>query len=767
MGGRKKIYIYALLLIVILVCAICFLFYELSNGNNQDEFILSDDVMSVYDGIPSDAVAIMDIKRLDAFGELASDTTSYIYDFIDRNSALVKIQNSLVESQQFSGVPFVFSMHYSAKNSVALLMVMDMTSVIGQQSLPFSGDNDFRRKYNDVYIYKSYGAYYAQIKNLFIASESEYVLESSIRHIVNSTSILSNGEFKDIVSKNGLAGGLYINFGQIGKFFSGTVNREFLGFSDFFLRNSKWGVLKINTNESGANFTGELVNNEDISYFSTIFYKQTPQESKACEVLPHNTVSYTSILIDNIDSYFSEHDKFLEIRKRAGVFNTAQSKARENSADTLRIWPKKWIKSLGIKELVSAYCKFGEKCEWITLYRVIKERSFGSVISSVLGGKDTALVEKFKYQGYFSSVFGKLFSYCNEEAVCNLGEWVVIGPKVVLDEFANGNANYSNLEHYLKQTPSSDFIDKHASVKFMANLKSAGDSVLMIYKPYYAGLLKNSIDKNNFGLITLDLAGDDKKMGIDINFYITDLQTLPQEKVKVDQQGEAVFRVDSTIHIDKGPFKLYDVTLKQDVYLEQLPNMFLRYSDSKMKGIWSVPFETPLCGMVEQIDLYKNGRLQMLFASGSKLYLLDRTARYVRGYPAKLKKEVVMGPKVMDINNNKDYSILVLNADNSISWYNIFGKPQKGWTDIKAPEFVKQLPELEKIGSKKYWILRAPSQMYIYTLEGKMVELTDKKRKISRESTLEYVSENVVKVMCTDEKFYFVDLSSGNIKKAK
>lgn len=767
MGGRKKIYIYALLLIVILVAAISFLFVNLSSGNNQDVFELHGENLSVYDGIPSDAVAVLDVKKLEAFNKLSVDTTSVIYDFLDKKSALFKMQESLMQTPLMSQAPFVFTMHYSAKNSVALLMIVDVIGLHNEASNFIYGLGKQEREYNNVKIFRGKGAYIAMVKNLFLASESEYVLESSIRHIVNSTSILSNSNFEDIVSKNGLNGGLYVNFSQIGKFFSGTVNREFLGYSDFFLRNASWGVLNITPNPTGASFTGELVNGADASYFSSIFYKQTPQQSTVAQLLPFNTVFYISILIDNLDAYFAEHDKFLEVRKKSGSFNVKQSKVRGESLDTMQIWPKSWIKNLKIKELVAAYCKFGEKCEWITLYREEKQRSFSSVLSSVLGEDAEIVVEQFKYPGYFESVFGKTFSYCNEQAICNIGDWGIIGPKEILDEFANGNATFSNLEHYMEQTPSKDFLGTSSNVKVMANLKSAGDSMLVIFKPYYASLLKNSLDNNNFNFLTLDIVANEDKMEVNANCYVTDLEQLPVEKVKVDEQGEVIFRVDSTIHVNKGPFKLYDVNLKSDVYLEQLPNMFLRYSDSKKKGIWAVPFETPLCGMVEQIDLYKNGRLQMLFASGNKLFLLDRTARYVRGFPAKLKKEVVLGPKVIDVNNSKEYSVLVLNADNTISWYDIYGKPMKGWKDIKAPEFVKELPALEKLGKKRYWILRAPSQMYIYTQNGDMISLADKKKKISRESGVEYVSDNVVKIMCTDEKLYLLDLVSGKLKKCK
>ena len=63
MGSRKKIYIYALFLIACLICAITFLFINLSNNNNNKEFEFQGENLSVYDGIPSDAVAILDIKK--------------------------------------------------------------------------------------------------------------------------------------------------------------------------------------------------------------------------------------------------------------------------------------------------------------------------------------------------------------------------------------------------------------------------------------------------------------------------------------------------------------------------------------------------------------------------------------------------------------------------------------------------------------------------------------------------------------------------------
>ena len=189
--------------------------------------------------------------------------------------------------------------------------------------------------------------------------------------------------------------------------------------------------------------------------------------------------------------------------------------------------------------------------------------------------------------------------------------------------------------------------------------------------------------------------------------------------------------------------------------------------DANKKGVWAIPFDTPICGYVEQIDLYANGRLQMLFASGDKLYLLDRLGRFVNGYPKRLPKRVVMGPKLLKNVNGIKYSIQVLNDDNTISWYDVNGKPIEGWSDIVAPEFIKELPEFAKFAGKRYWIVRAPSQLLLYTIDGKQIEFPDKKRKIDRESEIELVQDGLFKVKCTDGKEYTWNLETGKVKKLK
>lgn len=761
MNNNKKILLWGTVAVVVLVAAVALLFMNLSSGKDREEFVLSNSGISVYHGIPSDAVAVLDFKHLEDYRFLLNDTLSPLYNLLDGRSGLVGLQGRLMQHEGMSQLPFVYSLHYSAKNSVSFLQVMDMDGISGEDvDLLFKGSEP-QRKYNGAVIYSfPDGLSVTSHKGLLMASSSSYVLESSIRHLENSSSILDNREFEELLRDNGSLSGVYINHNQIGKLFSGVVERDFLGFSDFFMKFTSWSCFSITAESGRLALEGSLENGKDESRFSNILASQKAARSRMGEILPSSAVFAVSVPVSDMRGYLKAHRLYLEMQKKSGTFAYMQKVAMGKS----KVEPARWVDSLAIEELVSAYCKFGEKCEWITAIRGKQQFGLNNMISAVVDKGQENVPEPFAYKGYLASVFGKLFSWCSEEYSCTIGPWTILGPKKILDDFANGSARYFTLEDFLSQTPASGYLSREASVKLVANLKGGGDSVLQVFKPYGRECLKRQLDSNNFEYLTADFLAEGAGIAAGINLYAATLAELPKPK----ERGDAVqmnFEIDSTINLPQGPFKVRDVAKKADAYLEQLPNMRLRYMDANKKGVWAIPFNTPICGYVEQIDLYGNGRLQMLFASEDKLYLLDRLGRFVYGYPAKLPKGVVMGPELHKGVKGEKYSVMVLNDDNTISWYDVSGKPMPGWSDITAPEFVKELPKLKELGGVWYWVLKAPSQQLLYTIDGKRVEMQDKKKKIDREQEIVFEGNGTLRIKCTDGKEYAWNLATGKTKK--
>lgn len=767
--NNKKILIYGSVAAIILVVIVSILFFRLFSGPHKEAAKEFDkDLISVFAGVPSDAVMVFDFKRLGNFAPMLQDTSSFAIMLLDDKNPLVSFQKQLVSFKEVEDIPFVYSLHYSAKNSVSFLQVIDLSrfdraaEVFEKLQTHASAT---KRRYNSAYIY-SYpsGLNLSFHKNLILASNSSYVLESSIRHIENGTSILDNREFSKLIVGNGMNECLYLNHKQIGKLFSGEVDREFLKYSDFFLQLSSWSVMDFIQKPGVLQLKGNFLNNREEANFSTIFYGQPKQKSQMGKILPAKTVLAVSLQFPDVKEYMAAYKLFLEVQKKLGRYNASQQSVRQGK----ELSPAAWIESMRVEEIVSAYCRFGEKCEWMTFIREKSSFGFNDMIASVVDKRKPVRAEPFQYKGYMGSLFGGVFASCNEEFICKIGDWNVIGPRKMVDEFISGNANYFSLEDFLGQTPASGFLGRESSAKIAVNVKEAGDSVLRIFKPYLRGLLGASLKKNNFEYLTTDIfPGESGKVEIELSFYATRLKELPEPRVKPDGKGDMRFEVDSTIVLPKGPFEVKDVAKRSKAYLEQLPNMRLRYLDGNKKGVWAIPFETPLCGAVEQADLFKNGKLQMVFVSGDKLYALDRLGRFVRGYPVKLPEKVALGPAVLDIKGNREYTVMTLNTDNTLSWYDIKGNRLEGWKDIKAPEFIKELPRFREIGGKRYWVLKTPSRLRIYTSGGKEIMIQDKKKIIDRESAVRPVAGNEVKVKGTDGKEFILDLITGKTKKVK
>lgn len=762
MNNNGKVLLWGGIATAILVALTVYLFSRLSDDTEGGGFVIADEEVTIYNGIPSDAVVVVDFKQFGDYSLMVEDTLSALYGIPYTDAGLVALQKDLFDNGIGGTAPVALSMHYSAKNSVALLQVMDLKNEEkGNLLVLLEKSSASTDKYSGIKVYSLKNGTVAAVHNdLLLASSSSYVLESSIRHLENSVSIMDKEEFGKILEKYGNSSCVYINHSQIGKLFSGVFERDFLKYSDFVMNFAGWSCVRMSPSDGKLQLQGVLENFSDESAFSNILNNQSPRKVFVGRILPASTLFAVTVPVSSMHEYLKSYNLYLEMHKKSGAFALNQKNAKGDNRQT----PREWIDSLAIEELASAYCKFGEKCEWVTVLREKQQFGLNNVISAVVDRDKVQDPAPFMYKGYIASVFGEMFSHCNEEAFCKVGPWTIIGPKKVLEDFASGSTSFFTLEDYMDQTPAKGYMAREASVKIVANIKEGGDSLLKAIKPYYKGAFDNQMTRTNFEFLTADLGSVEGVPVMTVDFYASVLDKLPEPPRRGEEQ-QMTFAVDSTIVLPDGPFEVKDMTTKKAAYLEQLPNMRLRYLDANKKGVWAIPFETPICGYVEQIDLYNNGRLQMLFASGDKLYLLDRKGRFVKGYPAKLKKKVVMGPKLVKNVNGIKYSILLLNEDNTVSWCDVSGKPVAGWSDIVAPEFIKELPQFLKLGGKRYWTVKAPSQLLLYTIDGKRVEMQDKKKKIDRESEIVLVQDGVLKVKCTDGKEYTWNLATGKTKK--
>ena len=138
----------------------------------------------------------------------------------------------------------------------------------------------------------------------------------------------------------------------------------------------------------------------------------------------------------------------------------------------------------------------------------------------------------------------------------------------------------------------------------------------------------------------------------------------------------------------------------------------MKLLSSSGKTLWQRTLQESIYGKVVQLDLFKNKKLQMAFATPTGIFLIDRLGRTVENFPIYLKSQANSGLCVADYDNNKDYRALLSSTDGDLHNYDLAkSTATKGW-EYKTPKTSKTVynnaslftPKALRIKGKDYII---------------------------------------------------------------
>ena len=225
------------------------------------------------------------------------------------------------------------------------------------------------------------------------------------------------------------------------------------------------------------------------------------------------------------------------------------------------------------------------------------------------------------------------------------------------------------------------------------------------------------------------------------------------------KKSKPVAEREVTVTVPKGPFKVKNSGTGKMNFFYQQDNMYLCLKEEGGKGLWGVPFSDPICGTAGTIDYYANGKLQILFGAGSKLYLIDRLGRFVTGFPVDLKKDILIGPAIYDFNGARRYNVLVLHKDNTIEMYNLKGQKPASWSGIRPSEIIRGLPERIIVGGNTFWVVRTSVQTLIYPFGGgQPLTAFQGDQMVLPDSEVKVVDGSAVELQCYDGRSRTVKL---------
>ena len=634
----KKNLIICIVALAALIGAIAFGISSLYSGKDGDlreaDNAAAIERFSLLQAIPSDAAMILYFKDLDhalslltdstkAFSALVTDPKQGTFDRFVRHAS----------AEKYSGMKAAISVHFSG--DLIPLLICNTGRNTGDTTAKASNLIDYASLAGLHHRLLDFGK-----DQLLLISRSETLINSSVRHIDNSSSILEDPALASLAPTVTGSDVIFVSNNYAGKIMGAHLDRRFLRYADFFKRLSGWTAFQIEENkDSHLGIRVLSAMSESPSCWFNVARRSGDGESRVAEILPYHTDFVISQSVSDLEGYFEGYKAYLD----------ACSKL-----DTWKKKPETWARELRIREVAKAEFHIGTHLEQVLLVRTGSKQNLEGILDE--GFLDINLRTWLSDAGLSSRfpVKGNRFS----------AYWSATEDPSQTAAIFRGKASNAMLE----------------------TIKGIG------YSPFF-----------------LTLSDD-----LDIR--------LDADRVNVTRSQVPTIERDTVVVIPQGPFKVHNSGTNATNLFYQAPNLYLCLKEEGGKGIWGVPFKTPICGRVETIDWYANGKNQFLFGAGSSLYLIDRLGRFVKGFPVDLGKEI------------------------------LHGKKPDSWKDITANETIKGLPELITLKGKRYWVVRTSIQTLFFPFMGGDALKTGEKNKMVRPDSPVEVSDNTVKVLCYDGK---------------
>jgi hypothetical protein len=235
-----------------------------------------------------------------------------------------------------------------------------------------------------------------------------------------------------------------------------------------------------------------------------------------------------------------------------------------------------------------------------------------------------------------------------------------------------------------------------ASIMFVANSKGMKQAASSLLSKDILGIISKS-NPGKYGFSTQVVADND--------FYHShfSVHTLGREKKLGTTAPVFTVVLDNEIATDPQ-FVVNHRTGHKEIVVQDIDNnLYLISTEGKV--LWKKQLESRVQGSVSQVDLYKNGRLQLAFTTADQFIILDRNGKevppFLKSYPGGNLNPLA----VFDYEKKKDYRFVVTQGS-KVHMYNSRGNVVTGFTYSEAESPILNAPKHLRIGSRDYLVFK-------------------------------------------------------------
>jgi hypothetical protein len=442
---------------------------------------------------------------------------------------------------------------------------------------------------------------------------------------------------------------------------------------------SNYSVLDLNYTDKSLQYNGIITSNDSISNYLDSFKNTIPQKTNASKLSPYNTQSLTSITYDDFSVFKKNLAPFGEqnIDSTETFLNfTTEIALIDNAVLLYSLDPNLILESIENKTSIETFRD-------IDIYR------FGNL-------------------DFFESRLMPLITYDNAEFFA------------VYENFILFSNSTETLKSILTNTLNNNTLANWDAFESLSNNLS-DEASLFIYKNSEG--LSEILDKNLNGYN----ANAVQYICEDNYAHVNGVIQKFKKKARTNSVTEA-FTTQIEAELISSPKTLKNhVTKAHDIALQDVNNVLYLISDSG-NVLWEKQLKGKILGSIKQIDIHKNGRLQLVFVTSNRLYVLDRNGKDVSAFPLKFNDAITQPISVFDYDKRRNYRLLVTQGKNLLM-YDAKGKSVSGFNYKSNGSDIVTQPQHYRIGSKDYIKFGAGETLKILNRQGKIrIDVKDKIR---------------------------------------
>ncbi len=587
------------------------------------------------------------------------------------------------------GNNFVLSLHRTGNSEFGFLFSVDFpdqdhAEFIRSLTEKINPNHIHSRSYSGVNIFEYHhptgggSLSYAVVNNLLLASYSSFLIEDAIRYAktaeLNGFKTVHSALYNDLPEPTGM-GVFRITSAGIGRFIQGISSGQDLRVEDILLNNDFSANLEVVFEEDKLVLNGS----------SFIGGEGIPEPVWDASGQPHPFIDYISTRTAVYQQYdLSEPEEIKTIAAGGHERKSTLAGEMEKSFDE-QLFFDRLNGQIGFMALEESGSTGSDR---ILLLKTEEADDQADMLKTfnlnlIGGGSDLPVQEYYRGSEIFvieadefpSNVFGgKFWGFPNTYAVAYEDQLVMGNSmraiRIFLDDVHNDNT-WSKSVRYKK------FLESMASESgyaFWINIPRFWHSLIQVSNPDWKVFFqKYAPNFKTFDWVVLQKA--DQSTHVTIPYNLHPIEPVPgivlAEKMAVNFDDQLIY----------GPKAIRNFNDKSSDYLvqDEFYNVHLISDDGS--HVFSHKVEGEVVGDIFQIDYYKNGKLQLLFASGNSIYAFDRLGGLLPGYPVRLSEgESISHLNLVDYDHNRDYRYFVGTVQGNLYLLDKNGNKLEGWS---------------------------------------------------------------------------------------